>query len=89
MKMELQAMDRDWFSKNEIIGCSIIDLEPLIEDCSAKGKPMALTKKYYNEYLVKELKWDPIKYDNEEDFWVEVKAKDNSNNYTCNGKIRM
>lgn len=72
-----------------MIGANAIDLEPLIEDCSTKGSPMALSKDYYKNYLVEELKWDEIKYDNDTDFWLHCNTKDDAGKYTSNGRIRM
>ena len=44
----------DLFKSNDLIGQTVLDIEPMIEDSMLAKRPMSLTKEYYDEYLAKD-----------------------------------
>lgn len=86
--MTLQMYDRDFFKSNDIIGECLMDLKLPIEDSSLSGRPLGLTKTYYNAYL----KDTGLKlvYKDENTFWVEIRGKDDkTGKIEVTGKVRI
>lgn len=51
--LSLQLFDRDFFSSNDIICDTILNLRVPIEDVSISKRPLQITKKYYENNLLK------------------------------------
>jgi hypothetical protein len=55
---------------------------PLL-DCSLSGRPLGLTKKYFNDYLKE--KGFNFKYKDENSFYVPIMGKDDKGKTVSNG----
>lgn len=72
----LQVWDRDFFASNDLIGDATLDLKPLFNDVIETEKSFSLNKKYYESYLHEHMKEVPLKFEDDDSFWVPVKGKD-------------
>ena len=72
--------DRDLLSSNEMFGTTSINLTDAFIDASLTKKPIAITKKYYENYLSKESKFfkkgasQIDKFEDANKFWLKVKG---------------
>lgn len=89
--MTFQVYDRDFFKSNDLIGESVIDLRPLIEDASLAKRPMSLTKDYYEQYLKEEFpEYTDLKFESDgQSFWVNLASKNSDGKIEVNGKLRI
>lgn len=87
----VQVWDRDFFASNDLIGEVNLDLKTIFNDVIEAGKTFTLNKKYYNEYLNKHMSADvPLKFEDEDSFWVPVKGKDEkSGEIKIQGYLRL
>lgn len=90
-KMTVQAYDLDLFKSNDLIGQTVIDLKPLLDDCEIAKRGMSLTQDYYDEYLKPECGMDGLTFDKEDkkQFWVELTGKDENGKIVSNGRLKM
>lgn len=88
--LTVQAYDLDLFKSNDLIGQTVIDLEPLFEDSMLAKRGMSLTKTYYDEFLAKEKGMKDLTFeaDDERQFWVELKGKKDGK-LQCMGKLKL
>jgi len=87
-KFSIQLYDRDFFKSNDIIGEAIFDLRLPIEDCALSGRPLGVTKTYYNAYLKE--KGLEFNYKDENSFLVSAKGIDEkTKKIKDNGKVRI
>lgn len=47
-KLTLQAYDRDFFKRNDLVGEACIDLAHIMEDVSLTKSPLTLSQQYYS-----------------------------------------
>jgi len=60
-----------------LIGEANLDLKPLFTDVIETEKSFSLNKKYYESYLKDVMPKDvPLKFEDEDSFWVPCKGKD-------------
>jgi hypothetical protein len=90
-KMTFQVYDRDFFKSNDLIGESVLDLRPLIEDASLAKRPMSLTKDYYEQYLKEEFpEYTDLKFESDgQSFWVNLASKNEFGKIEVYGKLRL
>ena len=89
-KLNVQEYDLDFFTSNELIGDSIIDLKPLIEDSSLTKTSVTLNKKYYEDYLKKTFpNYTNLTFHSDgQSFWVNLASKEKGQ-IVVNGKLRI
>ena len=72
----IQIWDKDFFSGNDYIADAAFDFEKLAHDVFESGKGMSLNKKYYQQYMKPEGDDDPIKWADDDCFWLPCRSKD-------------
>lgn len=65
-KMTVQAYDLDLFKSNDLIGQTVLNLEPMFDDAEIAKRGMSLTKEYYDQYLNPEGLMSDIEFDSED-----------------------
>jgi len=86
----IQSYDRDFFKSNDIIGSTQIDFKQLLEDAALTKKPISLTKQYYEDQFVPNLKPGEKPWKFSEDgssFYVDQVAMGDDGKLEHNGKI--
>ncbi len=73
--LSLQIWDKDFFSGNDYIADAAINFGKLANDVFQSGRGLALDKKYYMKYMAPEGD-DPIRWENNEQFWIPCRSKD-------------
>lgn len=88
-RMTFQAWDRDFFTPNEIIGDTIMDLKQVFEDCQLTQRQISVTKEYYNNNL--KSKWPnvKVKFKDNQTFWIDVRGKNDEGKIEFNGRVRI
>ena len=76
-KFHLQAFDLDFFTGNELIGESVVDLKQIMEDCTLVKSPINLSKKYYEDVLKKDNPNLKMEFDKSDDskIWLPMMNK--------------
>ena len=76
-KFTLQGYDLDFFTGNELIGESSIELKQLMEDVSMIKSPINLNKRYYEEVLKPQNKNLQLEFDKNDDtkIWLHLMNK--------------
>ena len=75
--LSLQVWDRDLFKSNDFIGDASFNLKLLFIDAVETGKPIALSKKYYDGYLREKMGPDAkLEFEDDQSFWVPAKDKE-------------
>jgi len=86
--LTIQAYDRDFFKSNDIIGEGSVNLQYCIEDACLSGRPLGLTKKYYEDYLKKD-KGFQMEFKDDNSFWITLKGtNEKTGQLEVTGKIR-
>lgn len=72
-----------------MIGEASLNLKQLIEDCSLVKKPIGLNEPYYDSVLEPQ-KFQPLKFDKSERFWLKLRAKDaKTGKEEVRGKVKV
>ena len=87
-RFTVQAYDRDFFKSNDVIGSIVFDLKVPFHDVDLTKRPLLIGKKYYNDYMRKEGEED-LEWDDEENFWLPINAKNEKGEIECNGYVMM
>jgi hypothetical protein len=74
--LTLQLFDRDFFSSNDIICDTILNLRLPIEDVSISKRPLQITKKYYENYLLKKNPNLKLEFKDNTSFYLPLLKKD-------------
>ena len=84
-KLTIQAMDKDIFASDDLIGEFSLDIWPIFEDAYLTDRLQTFCKKYWDEYMKDELikrgykDAEDVKFDSdeakEEKFWVPVSRR--------------
>jgi hypothetical protein len=73
-----------------LIGDATLDLKPLFNDVIETEKSFSLNMKYYESYLNEHMKEVPLKFEDDDSFWVPVKGKDEkSGEIKITGYVRL
>lgn len=74
-----------------MIGDANLDLKPLFTDVIETEKSFTLNKKYYESYLCNHMSSEvPLKFEDDDSFWVPVKGKDEkTGEIKVNGYVRL
>lgn len=74
--LTIQGFDRDLFSSNDLFGQATLDLKELLTDSQLAKRPISLSKKYYDEHLLKNKIVEGLEFDEDkQSFWVKLTRK--------------
>ena len=85
--MTIQLYDKDFFSPNEILGETTINLNIPMEDAGLTNRPVSLNKAYAKEALAED--WKDIKWKDDTSFWVDCHYVDKEGKQKLGGKVRL
>lgn len=89
-KFHLQSYDLDFFTGNELIGESVVDLAQLMEDCTLVKSPINFSKKYYEDVLKVANPSLKMEFDKTDDskIWLPMHSKKEGKS-VINGYVRV